>query len=247
MSALLSYHRIMRRAERLLRIIQILRRHRRPVRGQLMAEEVEVSLRTLYRDIADMITDGVPIRGEAGIGYVLGEGYDVPPLMFNADELEAVMLGLRWVERRGDKDLARAAQDTIAKIGAVLPEPLKPFLFDSGLLAPPIFTKTEDSVDVASLRQAIREQRKVELLYRDESGKDSVRVVWPIGISYFDAQRLLIAWCELRGDFRSFRTDRMTKATVSTVKYVERRKVLLKRWMDARKREAAACNYDALA
>jgi predicted DNA-binding transcriptional regulator YafY len=237
----------MRRAERLLRIIQILRRHRRPVRGQLMAEEVEVSLRTLYRDIADMITDGVPIRGEAGIGYVLGEGYDVPPLMFNADELEAVMLGLRWVERRGDKDLARAAQDTIAKIGAVLPEPLKPFLFDSGLLAPPVFSKTVDSVDVASLRQAIREQRKVELLYRDESGKDSVRVVWPIGISYFDAQRLLIAWCELRQDFRSFRTDRMVAATVSLTKYSERRKALLKRWMEARKREAAARAYDALA
>ena len=111
----------MRRAERLLRVIQILRRHRRPVRGQLMAEELEVSLRTLYRDIADLITDGVPIRGEAGIGYVLGEGYDVPPLMFNTDELEAIMLGLRWVERRGDKDLSRAAQDTIAKIGVVLP------------------------------------------------------------------------------------------------------------------------------
>ena len=145
----------MRRAERLLRIIQILRRHRRPVKGQNMAEEVEVSLRTLYRDIADLISDGVPIRGEAGIGYILGEGYDVPPLMFNADELEAIMLGLRWVERRGDSDLSRAAQDTIAKIGAVLPQQLKPFLFDSGLLAPPVFHKTVDAVDVAALRQAV--------------------------------------------------------------------------------------------
>ncbi len=236
----------MRRADRFLRIIQILRRHRRPVRGQAMAEEVEVSLRTLYRDIADLIADGVPIRGEAGIGYILGEGYDVPPLMFNADELEAIMLGLRWVERRGDSDLSRAAQDTSAKIGAVLPQALKPFLFDSGLLAPPAFKKTVDSVDVASLRQAIREQFKVELLYRDETGNDSLRLVWPIGISYFDAQRLLIAWCELRQDFRSFRTDRMISATVSTVKYIERRKALLKRWSDARKREALAHPYDSL-
>jgi predicted DNA-binding transcriptional regulator YafY len=237
----------MRRADRLLRIIQILRRHRRPVRGQVMADEVEVSLRTLYRDIADLITDGVPIRGEAGIGYVLGEGYDVPPLMFNADELEAIMLGLRWVSRRGDSDLARAAQDTSAKIGAVLPPALKPLLFDSGLLAPPVYTKLTDNVDVSSLRQAVREQRKVELVYRDETGKDSERVIWPIGIAYFDAQRLVIAWCELRQDFRSFRTDRMMKATVSQEKYQERRKVLLKRWSENRALHGGDISYDAFA
>ena len=237
----------MRRAERLLRIIQILRRHRRPVKGHNMAEEVEVSLRTLYRDIADLISDGVPIRGEAGIGYILGEGYDVPPLMFNADELEAIMLGLRWVERRGDSDLSRAAQDTIAKIGAVLPQQLKPFLFDSGLLAPPVFHKTVDAVDVAALRQAVREQRKVTLVYRDESGKDSQRVVWPIGIAYFDAQRLVIGWCELRQDFRSFRTDRMVEAKVMTEKYQERRKALLKRWQELRAKEGLVLPYDALA
>jgi predicted DNA-binding transcriptional regulator YafY len=237
----------MRRAERLLRIIQILRRHRRPVRGQVMADEVEVSLRTLYRDIADLITDSVPIRGEAGIGYVLGEGYDVPPLMFNADELEAIMLGLRWVSRRGDSDLSRAAQDTTAKIGAVLPQALKPLLFDSGLLAPPIYSKITDSVDVSGLRQAVREQRKVELIYRDENGKDSERVIWPIGIAYFDAQRLVIAWCELRKDFRSFRTDRMIKATISKEKYQERRKALLKRWSESRGSHGDNISYDTFA
>jgi predicted DNA-binding transcriptional regulator YafY len=237
----------MRRADRLLRIIQILRRHRRPVRGQVIADEVEVSLRTLYRDIADLITDGVPIRGEAGIGYVLGEGYDVPPLMFNADELEAIMLGLRWVARRGDSDLARAALDTTAKIGAVLPQALKPLLFDSGLLAPPVYTKLADNVDVSSLRQAVREQRKVELVYRDDNGKESDRVIWPIGIAYFDAQRLVIAWCELRQDFRSFRTDRMIKATLSPEKYQERRKVLLKRWSELRALHGGDISYDAFA
>ncbi len=212
-----------------------------------MAEEVEVSLRTLYRDIADLVTDGVPIRGEAGIGYVLGEGYDVPPLMFNADELEAIMLGLRWVSRRGDSDLSRAAQDTSAKIGAVLPQALKPLLFDSGLMAPPMYTKIADNVDVSGLRQAVREQRKVELVYRDENGKDSERVIWPIGIAYFDAQRLVIAWCELRQDFRSFRTDRMIKATVSKEKYQERRKVLLKRWGENRALHGGDISYDAFA
>jgi predicted DNA-binding transcriptional regulator YafY len=212
-----------------------------------MAEEVEVSLRTLYRDIADLITDGVPIRGEAGIGYVLGEGYDVPPLMFSADELEAIMLGLRWVARRGDSDLSRAAQDTSAKIGAVLPQALKPFLFDSGLMAPPVYFKTVDSVDVSALRQAVREQRKVELVYRDENGKDSERVIWPIGIAYFDAQRLVIAWCELRQDFRSFRTDRMIKTVVSKEKYSERRKALLKRWSEQQATLGSPIAFDALA
>lgn len=232
----------MRRADRLLRVIQILRRHRRPVKGQVMAEELEVSLRTLYRDIADLITDGVPIRGEAGVGYVLGEGYDLPPLMFNADELEAVMLGLRWVMRKGDADLQRAAMDSVAKVGAVLPADLRPALFDAGLIVPPGFTKLVDRVDVSRLRAAIRDQRKVDLHYTDEDGNVSQRRVWPVAISYFEAQRLLIAWCELRKDFRSFRTDRMQAADVTTEKYPERRKALLKRWMDQQSAEAAGLN-----
>lgn len=188
----------MRRADRLLRVIQLLRRHRRPVTGRVMAGELEISLRTLYRDIADLITDGVPIRGEAGIGYILGEGYDLPPLMFKADELEAVMLGLRWVMRRGDPDLARAAQDTAAKIGTVLPANLKPFLYDSSLIASPFSKNIEDQIDVAALRKAIREQHKVHIHYRAEDGAESKRVIWPIGISYYDAQRIIIAWCEMR-------------------------------------------------
>jgi predicted DNA-binding transcriptional regulator YafY len=225
----------MRRADRLLRIIQILRRHRRPVRGQQMAEELEISLRTLYRDIADLVTDGVPIRGEAGVGYVLGEGYDLPPLMFTADELEAVMLGLRWVQRRGDQALVRAADDTIAKIGTVLPADLKPLLFDASLLVPNFGRLFTDSVDVAVIRKAIREQRKLELVYNDETARETNRTIWPIGISYFDAQRIVIAWCELRVGFRAFRTDRMVSVAVSAEKYKERRKVLLKRWMDEMK------------
>lgn len=237
----------MRRADRLLRIIQILRRHRRPVRGQLMAEELEVSLRTLYRDIADLITDGVPIRGEAGVGYVLGEGYDLPPLMFNADELEAVMLGLRWVVRRGDHDLSRAAQDTIAKIGAVLPDALKPVLFEAGLLAPPSFRRVEDAVDVASLRLAVREQHKVEIQYKDEFGAETQRVIWPIGIAYFDAQRLIVAFCELRNDFRTFRTDRMVSSAVLKERYRERRKALLKRWANQQQERGENLVYDTLA
>lgn len=222
----------MRRADRLLRIIQILRRHRRPVKGQTMAEELEVSLRTLYRDIADLVTDGVPIRGEAGIGYVLGQGYDLPPLMFTADEVEAVVLGLRWVMRRGDKELVCAAVDAVAKVGTVLPSELKPVLFDTALLVPPAWHAFPDAVDVAAMRRAIREQRKVLLNYQDEAGALTERVIWPIAISYFDAQRLIVGWCELRQDFRTFRTDRMARAEIQLSRYAERRKVLLKRWID---------------
>lgn len=222
----------MRRAERLLQMLQILRRHRRPVTGESIAQELEVSLRTVYRDIAALIADRVPIRGEAGVGYVLGEGFDLPPLMFTPDELEAVMLGLRWVARRGDKDLSRAAQDTVSKIGAVLPERLKPFLFDASLLVPQHFSLVEDQVNVALLRNAIREGRKVSLSYRTEDGRESERVIWPIAVAYFDAQRLIIAWCELRQAFRSFRTDRMLSMNILDDKYPARRKVLLKQWQD---------------
>lgn len=222
----------MRRADRLLRIIQILRRHRRPVKGQAMAEELEVSLRTLYRDIADLVMDGVPIRGEAGVGYVLGQGYDLPPLMFTTDEVEAVMLGLRWVMRRGDNDLVRAAQDAVAKVGTVLPADLRGVLTDASLIVPPSWKAVADAVDVAALRRAIREQRKIDLVYRSEDGTRTERVIWPIAISYFDAQRLIVAWCELRQGFRTFRTDRMSSATILPEKYRERRAVLLKRWAD---------------
>ena len=226
----------MRRAERLLQLLQILRRHRRPVTGEAIAQELEVSLRTVYRDIASLISDRVPIRGEAGVGYVLGEGFDLPPLMFTPDELEAVMLGLRWVARRGDGQLSRAAQDTVAKIGAVLPERLKPVLFDAGLMIPPGAHVIRDSVDVAQFRNAIREGRKTELLYKAEDGKETKRVIWPLAVAYFDAQRLIIAWCELRQAFRSFRTDRMVEATVLEQKYPGHRKALLKHMHEERER-----------
>ncbi|MBG1231226.1 helix-turn-helix transcriptional regulator [Aestuariivirga litoralis] len=227
----------MRRADRLLRIIQLLRRHRRPVTGQRMAEELEVSLRTLYRDIADLITDGVPIRGEAGVGYVLGEGYDLPPLMFKADELEAIMLGLSWVERRGDKVLQLASADVVAKIGTVLPEALRPFFYDAPLLTAPRYNELVDRIDLSEVRSAIRTQRKLSIVYQDERGEATNRVIWPIAITYFDPQRLLVGWCELRRGFRHFRTDRISAMTQLEEKYREPRLRLMSRWKEERARE----------
>ena len=233
----------MRRADRMLRIIQILRRHRRPVTGGVMAREVEVSLRTLYRDIADLITDGVPVRGEGGIGYVLGEGYDLPPMMFKPDELEAIMLGLSWVKGRGDMTLQLAAQDVVAKIGTVLPEQMRPFFYDAPLFTPPNSSLPQDQVDIGQLRQAIRGQIKVQVHYADERGQLSERVLWPIAISYFDNQRIVVAWCELRQGYRHFRTDRISALTLLDAKYPERRLKLLAQWKAERQRSDERSGY----
>jgi predicted DNA-binding transcriptional regulator YafY len=148
----------MRRADRLFRIIQVLRRKRRPVTAHEIAEELETSLRTIYRDVAQLMADRVPIRGEAGIGYVLDGGFDMPPLMLTPDEIEAAMLGAQWVSERGDPVLARAASDLVAKIGAVIPEHLRPLLMEPMLAAPKRYPNTMDAIDMARGRSAIRTQ-----------------------------------------------------------------------------------------
>lgn len=236
----------MRRADRLLQLLQILRRHRRPVTGETIAAELEVSLRTVYRDIAALIGQRVPVRGEAGIGYILGEGFDLPPLMFSVDELEAVMLGLRWVGRSSDKALALAARDSIAKIGTVLPQGLKPYLYDSSLIMPPGFSDVEPSVDEGELRSAIREERKINLRYVDLADTETRRTIWPIALAYYDRKRLLVGWCEMREAFRSFRTERIAEASVSAERYPKRRKVLLSLWQHELEDEYKVDHIDVL-
>ena len=199
----------MRRTERLFRIIQILRARRRPISGLELAQELEISLRTLYRDMAELIAQGVPVRGEAGVGYVIGADYDLPPLMLTADELEAAVVGAAWVAQRGDPALARGARDLIAKLSSAVPEYLRPIVLDSGLSAVTFSTIEIDSFDAASLREALRSQRKLNIDYSDEKGRLSQRKIWPVVLAYTEQHRLLAAWCELREDFRHFRTDRV--------------------------------------
>lgn len=220
----------MNRADRLLRLVQALRRHRRPVTADALVGELEVSVRTIYRDIASLMASRVPVRGEAGVGYVLDKGYDLPPMMFTPDEIEAVLVGMRWLGARADAALARAAEDVVAKIGAVLPEAMRPLLFDGALFAPGAAARiASDALDMAPLRAAIRNARKARIVYADEKGAVSERVIWPIGLAYFDAVRVAIAWCELRLDFRSFRTDRIAVMTIGE-KYPRRRAELLAEW-----------------
>jgi predicted DNA-binding transcriptional regulator YafY len=222
----------MRRADRLFQIIQILRRERRPVTGQAMAVELETSLRTLYRDIADLIGQRVPIRGEAGMGYVLEGGFDLPPLMLTPDEIEAVVLGAQWVARRGDPSLAQAAADLIAKIAACVPEHLLPYIETPAVGAPPRWEGDAPGfiLDLAATRAQIRRGRKMALNYRDQDDRPTERIIWPVIIGYTDATRILAAWCELRQDFRHFRADRIVEARFLDERYPDRPAALHARW-----------------
>ncbi len=233
----------MRRADRLFQIIQVLRRTRRPVTADAIAAELETSKRTIYRDIADLIGQRVPIRGEAGVGYVLDGSYDLPPLMLTADEIEAAVLGAQWVAGRGDPALARAALDLIAKIGAAVPERLRPIALEPSTRAVPRWNVAPDSIDMARVREAIRNGHKVALRYCDEQERTSERTIWPFAVGYHETVRLIIAWCELRVDFRSFRTDRVTEAEFLDQRYPERPATLRARYRKAMAEKMAEMGY----
>ena len=220
----------MSRSQRLLDLIQMLRRHRRPVSGAALAEELGVSLRTIYRDIQSLLATGAPIEGEAGVGFILRAGYTLPPLMFNDEEVEALVLGSRLVAEEADPRLARAALDALAKIAAVLPGDRRDDIAALGLLSGPRRPAAPDGVDLARVRTAIRGERKLWIAYGDEQGQQSERWIWPIALTFYDRRRVLAAWCELRGGFRHFRTDRIAALTETDERYPRRRRSLMKEW-----------------
>lgn len=220
----------MRRTERLFRIIQILRSRRSAVTGAALADELEISLRSLYRDMAELIAQGVPVRGEAGTGYVLDKGYDLPPLMLTADELEAAVLGAAWVAARGDPQLAQGARDLVAKLTAIVPEALRPIVLDAGLKPVSFAAQPNEMIDLGTLRQAIRDRHKLAITYADAQGIESERVIWPVFIAYMEQVRIVVAWCEKRQDFRHFRTDRLISLTSQAERYPKLRSRLLKDW-----------------
>ena len=223
----------MSRSARLLDLVQALRRRRRPVAAAVLAQELGTSVRTIYRDVATLVAQGVPIEGEAGLGYVLKPGFVLPPLMFSDEEIEALTLGLRFVSQRGDSSLARAALDAAAKIAAVLPPDLREDAAAVGLLAGPAWEDVPSPVDLELLRQAIRSNRKLCLRYRDAEGRPSERVVWPFALGFFDRARVLVAWCEARSGFRHFRADRMEAAELLAERTPRRRGQLLREWREA--------------
>ena len=220
----------MRRADRLFQIIQVLRRSTKPVTASQLAAELEVSQRSVYRDVADLIGQRVPIHGEAGIGYVLDRDFDMPPLMLTPDELEAAVLGAQWVADRGDAVLAGAARNLISKIAAAVPERLRPFIFEPSIGAPTSQGVAADGLDIALARAWIRSGRKIRIRYRDEQSRETERTIWPTIIGYAETVRLLAAWCELRQDFRHFRTDRVVAAEFLEESYGCRPGELRARW-----------------
>ena len=203
----------MRRADRLFEIIQLLRREKL-VRARDLAAKLEVSERTIYRDTSDLMASGVPIEGEAGVGYALRQGFDLPPLMFDEHEIKALVLGARIVESWTDAKLADAAANVIAKVEAVVPERLRQHMADTALLAPARHFAEPIAVDPSELRRALRRRLKVHFQYRDSDDRATARTVRPLALSFYGPVWLLAAWCELRQDFRSFRLDRIAKLDV---------------------------------
>ena len=230
----------MSKSQRLFDLMQILRQHRHPVSGNNLAAEADVSLRTIYRDIADLQALGAQIEGEPGFGYVLQPGFLLPPLMFSQLEIQALALGAQWVSRQTDEEFALAARDALAKIGAVLPSELQHKIDDNAFHVGRR-PKQHEAVDLRIVRQAMRDQYKVSIVYRDPKGAKTTRTIWPIGVAFFDSRRILAGWCEMRKDFRSFRADRIEKIKLKTQRYPGRRRDLVKQWraqVDADRRKA---------
>jgi predicted DNA-binding transcriptional regulator YafY len=204
----------MRRADRLFRIVQLLRRRRTVVTAAQISGKLEVSERTVYRDIRDLIAAGTPIDGEAGVGYRLQPGYDLPPLMFDREEIQALVLGARIVAQFGDPALARASESILSKVAGVLPKELEPLLADTRLFVPNTKSGARSAAGLAVAREALVAQRRIQLKYANERGEETERTVRPLGVFFWGKTWTLAAWCEMRTGFRNFRLDRISEATL---------------------------------
>lgn len=219
----------MRRADRLFEIIQRLRRAKRPMTAEALADELEVNVRTVYRDMAALQAMRVPVEGAAGIGYVMRRGFDLPPLMFTAEEVEAIMVGLSLVTRTGDVSLLRAAQGATAKIADVLPGALSSDL-DANRLKVSAWGAEPPGVDLSVCRRAVREERKLRITYRSESDEVTARTIRPLAVIYYVAVTVIAAWCELRRDFRHFRADRIADLEVLDERFAGEGDALRQTW-----------------
>lgn len=199
----------MRKASRLFEIIQILRLAKKPVTAATIAGHLEVTVRSVYRDIAALQAMRVPIEGGRGIGYILRPGFDLPPLMFSIEEMEAIVLSLALLERTGDDELKQAAKRVGAKIAGVVPQPLRQTLDANALHAWGFAAPSASAVDLALVRRAIRDEEKLSLSYRDEAGRPTGRIIRPVALIYYAETANIVAWCELRQAIRNFRSDRI--------------------------------------
>lgn len=199
----------MRRADRLFLLIHALRGRRHAITAQQLAQTLEVSLRTIYRDVADLQRSGVPIEGEAGVGYLLRKGADIPPLMFSPDELEALVVGSRFVRAFGGERLGRGATAALLKIEAVLPPELRARSERTRIFAPQLDNRIESSGLIDALHDAVRQRSVLRVWYLDGQQRASEREVEPLCLTFWGGTWTLGAWCRLRDDFRNFRPDRI--------------------------------------
>jgi predicted DNA-binding transcriptional regulator YafY len=225
----------MRRADRLFDIIQALRGAARPLTAAALAERLEVTVRTIYRDIAALQASRIPIDGAPGIGYILRRGFNLPPLMFTADEIDAIAVGARHVRRLRDPKLQQAAESVLAKVTAVVPEGLQSYL-----RLPPFYVSdgrapAVTGLDLAEVRDAIHSARKIAIEYVDEREHRTARTIWPIAMAYYVDVTVIAAWCELRQDFRHFRVDRILTSQVLDERFSADSARLTAEWLALRK------------
>ncbi|WP_158926362.1 YafY family protein [Acidisphaera sp. S103] len=204
----------MRRADRLFDVIQALRSAKGPITAAALADQLEVTVRTVYRDVATLQARRVPIEGAAGIGYVLRRGFDLPPLMFTTEEVDAIAVGVRLVRRLRDPSLQDAAASVLAKIAVVLPDQARAYLDAAPFYVAEGRTPVSNGVDLSEIRSAIRDTRKIRLEYVDEQDRRTRRTIWPIALAYYVNATLVAAWCETRVDYRHFRADRIENLTI---------------------------------
>jgi predicted DNA-binding transcriptional regulator YafY len=221
-----------RKASRLFEIIQILRLADRPITAAQIAERLEVTPRSIYRDIVALQAMRVPIEGGRGIGYILRPGFDLPPLMFSIEETEAIVLALALLQRTGDLALRKAAKSVNDKIAGAMPPPLRQSLTSEAIHAWGTVMPEPDGIDLALVRSAIRDERKLHIAYQDEQGRTTERTVRPIALIYYSAHSVMVAWCELRNGLRNFRADRITEGAALPDRFTGEGDRLRKLWID---------------
>ena len=220
----------MRRADRLFQIIQILRT-RKWVTAARIAEELEVSVRTVYRDVQDLSVSGTPILSETGRGYKLDKAYNLPPITFTESELEALILGARMVQAWSDKQLAGNATSALQRIQAIVPEQLKSTFDTTNLMVPDLNVYPETADKLPEIRSAIKAKTKIRIDYKQQDGPPSARTLWPLGLFFWGSVWTPVAWCELRADHRSFRVDRIESIKSLSLTYSETAEQLLETFL----------------
>lgn len=220
----------MSRTKRLLDLLLMLNNRRYSISGYILAQELGVSIRTLYRDIAILRSQGAQIEGEAGIGYLLKPSYFIPPMMFTENEIYALILGSKWVSQYGDISLSKAAKKSIDKIFTVLPQDIKNIIDTISLRVGPPASEPFTQEDLTDLREAILNKNKIELIYHSENNSQSRRIIWPFAIGYFTDKRILVGWCEKQNNYRHFKTDRIVSIQILKEHYDTPREELFSEW-----------------